>query len=76
MTEYGRACLQHTRWGECCCICDHQFKLKPFWDGGERGFRGWVCLLPILIEESREVCGSSTEHGLCEMFTPRKEIKQ
>lgn len=72
--DNSKCCLSEYR--ECCCKCDFLYELcsHPFVDGKPiTNHLGWVCIVMCVLDNGSAIL--SDGHGLCEMFTKKKERK-
>jgi len=59
--------------GDCCCECEHQLKIHVCRCGHCPTTEGYVCIVRHSIDHDYHCIYKTDEHGICELFTPRKQ---
>ena len=62
--------------GDCCCECEYQYKIHVCNCGHCPTTEGYVCIAFHIMDHSYHCTYMTDEHGMCELFTPRKQHNQ
>lgn len=59
--------------GECCCRCEYQLKIDVCSCPVCPKIEGYICLAFHIIDHSYLCVYKTSEHGCCEMFSPKRK---